>query len=227
MTLHYRFHGNLKELSISKDEYTKEWVYAGGSGSSNHVNYFHRRFPGRDFLPEKDYCLCSHFIVENCYIENILTNELVIVGNCCIKKFLPSENASRTCGICKQPHKNRTNNLCNQCRAARKRSSKVVSKVIKFVTQDMDNMIYSKKIKTPVIRINKYNQIEKNVYLLNEIKNRIRKIKDNKILVFGKHRGKTYKEVSQITDYTEWVKTTKIIYDSPLYWFKKYLIENN
>lgn len=35
-------------------------------------------------------CLCGHYpIKECCYIENILNNNKIMVGNCCIKKFFP------------------------------------------------------------------------------------------------------------------------------------------
>ena len=39
-------------------------------------------------------CLCGHYpIIEICELRNSLNNELVIVGNCCVKKFtdLPSD----------------------------------------------------------------------------------------------------------------------------------------
>jgi hypothetical protein len=41
-------------------------------------------------------CLCSHFpIKELCHIRNIETGNMAIVGNCCIKKFLEIEGASK------------------------------------------------------------------------------------------------------------------------------------
>jgi len=47
------------------------------------------------FAEEYDTCLCGHYpIVELCVLQNQKNNKKVIVGNCCVKKFmgLPSDN---------------------------------------------------------------------------------------------------------------------------------------
>jgi hypothetical protein len=47
------------------------------------------------FSENPDTCLCGHYpIKELCEIKNRLNNKLVVVGNCCVKKFigLPSDN---------------------------------------------------------------------------------------------------------------------------------------
>jgi hypothetical protein len=49
-------------------------------------------------------------------IFQIMSKKVIVVGNCCIKKFLPKNKQCRTCDICCQPHKNRKVNHCNQCR---------------------------------------------------------------------------------------------------------------
>lgn len=38
---------------------------------------------------QPDTCLCGHFpIIEICILENMLNQNLVTVGNCCVKKFI-------------------------------------------------------------------------------------------------------------------------------------------
>ena len=60
-------------------------------------------------------CMCDHPIVENCYIsKDFDINTLLIIGNCCIKKFIKA--SSRTCENCNAPHKNRSLNYCNNCK---------------------------------------------------------------------------------------------------------------
>jgi len=115
-----RFIKGLKSYNLTKEEMIG-WTYCGGKGgginSVRHKNYFKQCFPGFDFPDLKDECVCGHAIKENCYITNdLLDGELLILGNCCIKKFLPKDNAGRTCEICKKPHKNRKDNRCKQCR---------------------------------------------------------------------------------------------------------------
>jgi hypothetical protein len=114
-----QFINGLKKYNL-KPEDMINWRYAGGQGggaknSIRHENYFHMRFPNYEFPDLTDECVCGHTIKENCYIAND-DEELLIIGNCCIKRFLPNENTGRTCEICKKPHKNRKNNRCNECR---------------------------------------------------------------------------------------------------------------
>jgi hypothetical protein len=40
----------------------------------------------------------------------------VVLGNCCIKRFIPKDLASKTCSVCKKPHRNRRVDKCNGCR---------------------------------------------------------------------------------------------------------------
>lgn len=37
---------------------------------------------------EKGTCICGHFIMERCIIRNRINGETLIVGNCCMKKFI-------------------------------------------------------------------------------------------------------------------------------------------
>ncbi len=86
--------------------------YCGGD-KERHLKYFKLKY-GDNILPldHEEHCICGHKIEENCYITNDIN--ILVIGNCCIKKFI--KNSGRTCEICKQPHKNRKVNRCNNCR---------------------------------------------------------------------------------------------------------------
>lgn len=89
------------------------YCYAGGD-SGHHSSYLAtQRITVDRIPPKKDRCLCGHPISENCYIKHIPTQRLIVVGNCCIKRYL--DKSGRTCEKCNKPHKNRKNNLCESC----------------------------------------------------------------------------------------------------------------
>lgn len=90
-----------------------EWRYAGGNQGS-HKLYFYLMFGEKRKPPAVEtHCQCNHFIKEQCYIYNSGTDQLVVLGNCCIKKFIPKH--MRTCEDCDKPHRNRKWNKCNEC----------------------------------------------------------------------------------------------------------------
>lgn len=80
--------------------------------------YFEILFGERAFPEIQEKCICEHDIIINCYVTkdiNIKDGLIVIVGSCCIENFLEKKFA-RLCSECKNPHKNRKDNLCNSCR---------------------------------------------------------------------------------------------------------------
>jgi hypothetical protein len=86
------------------------YCYAGGD-SGHHSSYLAtQRITVDRIPPKKDRCLCGHPISENCYIKHIPTQRLIVVGNCCIKRYL--DKSGRTCEKCNKPHRNIKNNLC-------------------------------------------------------------------------------------------------------------------
>jgi hypothetical protein len=88
--------------------------YAGGD-TGRHANYW--RTMGRtkaEMPPHKNICACGHEIDENCFIEHKSSGKLIVLGNCCIKRYIP--DSGRTCERCGDPHKNRKDNRCNSCR---------------------------------------------------------------------------------------------------------------
>ena len=124
-----RFIRGLKKYDLTLEEINSgKWTYAGGDGAfksdfdertlnpfSRHYKYYCLRFPEYDFPPYQEECVCEHKIVENCYIYSE-DKGFVIIGNCCIKRFMNAEYAGRTCDKCKAVHRNTKYNLCNKCK---------------------------------------------------------------------------------------------------------------
>ncbi len=102
----------LKEYNLTNEEIIAEgWKYCGGN-EGRHLNYFRIACPGEVLPDQADECVCGHNIVENCYITD--GDRILILGNCCIKRFIP--DSGRTCERCGEPHRNRKDNLCSDCR---------------------------------------------------------------------------------------------------------------
>lgn len=112
LNLTERFIEGLKKYNLTlKDIQESNWRYCGGN-KGRHLNYFRLKNP-ECALPEyKDHCVCGHEIVENCFITD--GNQILVLGNCCIKKFVPKN--ARTCEICGRRHRNRIVDRCNECR---------------------------------------------------------------------------------------------------------------
>jgi len=115
LNLTERFMKGLSNYGLSYETIKKSgWKYCGGN-SGRHLKYFKLSCPNDDLPEQADECVCGHHIEENCYITDGI--EILILGNCCIKKFVPK--SSRTCEICEKPHKNRIVNRCAECRVGR------------------------------------------------------------------------------------------------------------
>jgi hypothetical protein len=114
-----KFINGLMNYSLTLDDIkNQDFKYCGGD-KGRHYNYFRLFFKDKLdkdnswYIPYSSHCVCGHYIEENCYIINN-TGRILILGNCCIKKFVPK--STRTCEICENIHKNRTINRCNNCR---------------------------------------------------------------------------------------------------------------
>jgi len=55
---------------------------------------------------EQNHCLCGHFIIQSCLIKNDITGHEVVVGNCCVKKFLNNMSADEYFKILMRIEKN-------------------------------------------------------------------------------------------------------------------------
>jgi hypothetical protein len=101
------------------------FYYAGGNKESR-FDYFMKRFGDASLQPDfVEECECTHWIKENCYVEYMPNDrrcrppKLFVVGNCCIRRFLPLKNQGKTCTDCRMRHKNRKDNYCTICREKR------------------------------------------------------------------------------------------------------------
>ena len=113
-----RFKNALIENGITN---IKDYYYCGGREktiTTRHKNYFKLVFGDKEPLNHKNKCICGHNISQNCYASKKTNNKfdyetIIVLGNCCIKKF---EINGRTCENCNAKHKNRKNNYCNDCK---------------------------------------------------------------------------------------------------------------
>jgi len=112
-----RFYDYLQSTigDINVDNY----CYAGGT-NDRHYNYLISQGLTLDDMPSlSDHCACGHAIIHNCFIRHKPTGNFVVLGNCCIKRFIP--DSGRTCETCGEPHRNRKNNVCNACRRIKRK----------------------------------------------------------------------------------------------------------
>jgi hypothetical protein len=107
-----KFMNGLKRHGLTYDQIKDNWKYCGGD-TGRHLNYFKLCCKDEPLPEHEKECVCGHAIVENCYIT--FEDDLLILGNCCIKKFIPK--SSRTCRDCGKSHKNSVVDRCNNCRA--------------------------------------------------------------------------------------------------------------
>lgn len=109
-----RFIEGLKQYNVTLEEIKGgNWRYCGGD-SGYRYEYLRLSNPKLKQPDHKDKCVCGHDIVENCYITN--GKEVLVLGNVCVKRFLPANLSGRNCSECGNAHKNRNVNKCNECR---------------------------------------------------------------------------------------------------------------
>jgi hypothetical protein len=109
---------SIKTIEESGFYYAGGRIYMRDDGiitNERHAKYWDLRYGNKERPEYKDECICGKYIQNNCYITDD-DNLFLIIGNCCIKKFIPKDKQGRTCGICKSPHRNRKDNFCNNCR---------------------------------------------------------------------------------------------------------------
>ena len=115
-SLSRRFLDGLMEHDLTLDEIVEQgWKYAGGD-KGRHARYWALSTRGHRVQPpaKQRACVCGHHIKENCYIAPPDFKRVLVLGNCCIRKFIPK--STRTCGDCGAAHRNRVVNRCARCR---------------------------------------------------------------------------------------------------------------
>ena len=114
-TLTEKFIEGLKNYNLTYDDLIKYgWMYAGGD-YDEHLRYFLLITNGTNLTQpdKKKFCICGVSIKRNAYIMNRDKTLMLVIGSCCIKRFVPKK--TRTCEICEKPHRNRKVNKCNDC----------------------------------------------------------------------------------------------------------------
>ncbi len=138
-----KFIEGLKKYNLShEDIINNNWHYSGGNKGS-HLNYYKLVYKNIEIPSYSSKCICGHDISENCYITDGKT--IMVLGNCCIKRFLPKEKSGRTCENCGSPHKNRVCNLCNICKYGKNCNKCGIEKDIKYIKYDLCLKCYCKK----------------------------------------------------------------------------------
>ena len=120
-TLTDKFIEGLKNYNLTYDDIIKYgWMYAGGD-YNEHLRYFWLISEGTNLTQpyKKDFCVCGVSIKRNAYIMNGDKTRIIVIGSCCIKRFIPIK--TRTCELCGKPHKNRNTNKCNDCKIVPKK----------------------------------------------------------------------------------------------------------
>lgn len=131
----------MDDYELEVDEFIKNFKYTGGDGrrygthndhvkdmkANRHLNYWNMTRNYEIHPPHKEYCICKTPIMENCYaVDKRDKEKLVCLGNCCIERFL-GDSAKRTCERCDEPHRNRKDNFCKECRKQNKEDEKLKS----------------------------------------------------------------------------------------------------
>lgn len=85
---------------------------------------WHHYFPHHEMPEPTEECVCGHSHLRyNCYITDGNIRTVITTGRICIQQFLPKlakRMNGKRCDDCKQPHRNRNDNYCNDCRLRRK-----------------------------------------------------------------------------------------------------------
>ena len=100
-----------KRIITEEDIKRSNWRYIGDSEYG--IQYIHANFrvPERIRITHKDKCICGINIIQQCYIFNTKTNQILVLGNECIKRWKKNR-----CDMCDTIHRNRKDNFCNDCR---------------------------------------------------------------------------------------------------------------
>ena len=127
LDLTQRFIDGLKKHDLTLDEIQAgDWLFTGGDSTTKYYKHFLRFHPNElfprchNYCGLKDFiglcrCVCGHAIQRHFMIEK--GDQKLILGSCCIRKFYPNKMKRLTlCANCNCLHKNKSNNLCNNCR---------------------------------------------------------------------------------------------------------------
>ena len=138
----------LERIGLTLSDVAADFIWIGGS-DGRHAKYFKLKYPDEPHPSHSDYCVCGHQIVENCYIRSTVSGQTLIVGNCCVKRYVPS--AGRTCKECGAEHKNRVIDMCNVCRPKLRKCKKVCERCAAPHQNRKDNLCSDCRIIPPCL----------------------------------------------------------------------------
>ena len=192
----YTENGNI----LSDDEVLDQWVYKYSTDG-----------------PDNE-CICTHKIHENCYIQNILTDHNLILGNTCIKRWMPkvwkaySDARKNHCERCGEIHRNRKDNLCSSCRVIVKNENE--EKQAKEMDEAQEAYELRRRIHMDKIRINfetrriEQNEEKERQLVTDRKKGRVmrREYLDKRVMSVSKYKGLQFETLyNSHFDYCEWV----------------------
>jgi hypothetical protein len=108
----------IEEMKLDWNEFKKEHTYVGGNEGCR-LNYFKkckkRYYPQFNLIQpnHEERCICKTAILEQCYIMNINTGDILVIGNECIKHFEFDTKRYCDCGTALNTSKYQ---VCKYCR---------------------------------------------------------------------------------------------------------------
>ena len=119
------FYGNLDRFGGSTNK--EDYIPRGSILSSGQLSKYGILLKNNNIEPsnilklDENRCMCGHYIVELCFIENVNRPGIWIqVGNCCVKRF--QKTTKRVCEDCHIHFSSKKNIRCPDCR--KKQSTK-------------------------------------------------------------------------------------------------------
>lgn len=120
------------QVLLNKLKNLSDYEYAGGYTCKKNIekNNYMKAFEleGTVYPDIKEECECSHWIKQNCYVRNIKTKDILVIGNCCIKHF----KITKKCSSCNKEHKRTKSTICSDCDKQIKKKDKLKSTTLNF-----------------------------------------------------------------------------------------------
>ena len=113
--LSVRFANGLKEYGLTIEDMDNWWYCGSSSSRDGGTRHYLNTFPNAPFPKHKEHGICSQKITGNCYITNFEKTQVLIVGSCCIKKFLPKGHNRIKCSNCNNVNTRRIGDTCKEC----------------------------------------------------------------------------------------------------------------
>jgi hypothetical protein len=144
----------LYDRQITFKVFYEEMRYFGGDDPTDpekdyeytdaHEEYFQKLCDENDihhnvrdhYRPNHTYfCVCGMPIVQNCYVvfrgdEFSNSKPKLVLGNCCVERYIKVENRQKECFLCKKIHENRQSSYCEDCRKKCSKCGEIKNNVV-------------------------------------------------------------------------------------------------